>query len=128
MVAVENNAHSVQLGRRNALRNRVSNIKFLAQSVEQWLPTLKGEQGKIDFVLVNPPRIGLSRQAIEGICDLKPSKLTYVSCNPATLARDLKRLLAKNYEIVSIEAIDLLPQTYHVETVVRLVDIAHRVG
>lgn len=128
VVAVESNLHSVQISRQNAFRNHLDNITFLAQPVEQWLPTSRKDLGKIDFVLVNPPRIGLSRQAIKGICNLRPNRLTYVSCNPTTLARDLKRFLAGNYEIASIEAIDLLPQTYHIETVVRLVDIAHGVG
>ena len=67
-----------------------------------------------------PPRAGAESAVIKGILDLHPAAISYVSCDPATLARDLKKLLAGGYAIDSIAAFDLFPQTHHVETVVRL--------
>jgi 23S rRNA (uracil1939-C5)-methyltransferase len=74
----------------------------------------------VDFVLLDPPRAGAESAVIKGIIDLHPVEISYVSCDPATLARDLKKLLAAGYTIRSIRGFDLFPQTHHVETVVRL--------
>jgi 23S rRNA (uracil1939-C5)-methyltransferase len=70
--------------------------------------------------LLDPPRAGAESAVIKGILNLRPRTISYVSCDPATLARDLKKLLAAGYIIHSIAAFDLFPQTHHVETVVRL--------
>jgi 23S rRNA (uracil1939-C5)-methyltransferase len=71
--------------------------------------------------LLDPPRSGAERETIENLIKLKPSKIVYVSCNPATLARDLLALTNGNYEIENIRAFDFFPQTHHVETIVHLV-------
>ena len=76
--------------------------------------------GPVDFVLLDPPRAGAESAVIKGILELRPVGISYVSCDPATLARDLKKLIAGGYAIDSIAAFDLFPQTHHVETVVRL--------
>ncbi len=73
-----------------------------------------------DFVLLDPPRAGAESVVIKGIVDLQPKRISYVSCDPATLARDLKKLIAGGYTIDSIAGFDLFPQTHHVETVVLL--------
>ena len=75
---------------------------------------------RIDFILLDPPRTGAESRVIAGIIRLKPRRICYVSCDPATLARDLKKLLAGGYAIDTITAFDLFPQTHHVETVVHL--------
>jgi tRNA/tmRNA/rRNA uracil-C5-methylase (TrmA/RlmC/RlmD family) len=69
---------------------------------------------------LDPPRAGAESAVIKGIIDLRPAAIAYVSCDPATLARDLKKLMAGGYAIDSMAAFDLFPQTHHVETVVRL--------
>jgi 23S rRNA (uracil1939-C5)-methyltransferase len=74
----------------------------------------------VDFVLLDPPRAGAESAVIEGILDLQPARISYVSCDPATLARDLRKLVAGGYLITSIAGFDLFPQTHHVETVVHL--------
>jgi len=76
---------------------------------------------QIDFLLLDPPRTGAESRVISGIIRLKPKRVCYVSCDPATLARDLKKLIAGGYSINSIQAFDMFPQTHHVETVVHLV-------
>ncbi|HKN85014.1 MAG TPA: hypothetical protein VJW17_16330, partial [Pyrinomonadaceae bacterium] len=70
--------------------------------------------------LLDPPRAGAESTVIKGIIELRIRQISYVSCDPATLARDLRKLLGAGYVIDSIMAFDLFPQTHHVETVVRL--------
>jgi 23S rRNA (uracil1939-C5)-methyltransferase len=73
-------------------------------------------QEKPDAVLVDPPREGLSQEVRDMLIDLAPSKLIYLSCDPATLARDAKRLVQAGFTMESLTPIDLFPQTYHIET------------
>ena len=73
-----------------------------------------------DLLLVDPPRVGLESRVRETIAERGPAAVVYVSCDPATLARDLKLLAARGYRLESVLAFDLFPQTPHVETVVRL--------
>src|SRR5439155_17970559 len=77
-------------------------------------------QSQIDFLVLDPPRAGAESRVIAAVLDLKPRRISYVSCDPATLARDLKKLIAGGYQIASISAFDMFPQTHHVETVVHL--------
>ena len=80
---------------------------------------LKSLEMNFDTILVDPPRSGLNRLTIDTIINLNPDNIAYVSCDPMTLARDLK-ILKEYYEPIKIYAIDLFPNTYHVETVVIL--------
>ena len=73
-----------------------------------------------DFLLLDPPRTGAESRVINGIIKLKPKRVCYISCDPATLARDLKKLIAGSYTLASLAAFDMFPQTHHVETVVHL--------
>jgi 23S rRNA (uracil1939-C5)-methyltransferase len=75
---------------------------------------------QIDFLLLDPPRAGAESRVISGILKLKPKRICYVSCDPATLARDLSKIIAGGYSLDSILAFDMFPQTHHVETVVHL--------
>jgi 23S rRNA (uracil1939-C5)-methyltransferase len=76
--------------------------------------------GQFDLLLIDPPRTGLPKTTVEAIAGLNSSNFVYVSCDPATLARDLRILLSCNYEIVSLDLLDLFPQTHHLETIARL--------
>jgi 23S rRNA (uracil1939-C5)-methyltransferase len=73
-----------------------------------------------DFILADPPRAGLGKQVVKELARIRAPKLTIVSCDPATLARDLHGLIAENYRIQNITLADLFPQTFHLETVVAL--------
>jgi 23S rRNA (uracil1939-C5)-methyltransferase len=77
-------------------------------------------QNELDFLLLDPPRTGAESRIIAGILKLMPQSISYVSCDPATLARDLKKLIAGGYRPNSVAAFDMFPQTHHVETVVHL--------
>lgn len=81
---------------------------------------LEGFTEKIDFLLADPPRAGLGNAVTALIARLRPRRLTIVSCDPSTLARDLMRLLAAGFKIISMKIVDLFPQTFHIETVVTL--------
>lgn len=114
---VEGNPKAIEYARRNAENAQLSNIEFSAQSVGDWM----GENASVnlDFVLLDPPRAGAENETIESLLEIKPKEISYVSCDPATLARDLRKL-TESYFIENIVALDLFPQTHHVETVVRL--------
>jgi len=86
-------------------------------NVEDYLSALEEAP---DFVLADPPRAGLGKQVVQELARLRPPRLTIVSCDPATLARDLHGLAAENYRIEQLTLVDLFPQTFHLETVVRL--------
>jgi 23S rRNA (uracil1939-C5)-methyltransferase len=115
VVAVESNPTAVRFARRNLQH---TNARVIAAGVAEWIRS--APMRDVDFVLLDPPRAGAESAVIKGILDLHPSQISYVSCDPATLARDLKKLLAGGYKIRSIRGFDLFPQTHHVETVVRL--------
>ena len=86
---------------------------FRQGAVEQVLPQLRIRSG---VAILDPPRSGLKPRALEAIIRIAPSLIAYVSCDPATLARDLRSLLAAGYRLVRVTPFDMFPQTYHVET------------
>ena len=118
VLAVESNGAAARFARRNLQRAGLTNARVTTATVTDWIRNAAG--GQVDFILLDPPRAGAESAVIKGILDLHPTHLSYVSCDPATLARDLKKLLAGGYVITSIAGFDLFPQTHHVETVVRL--------
>ena len=96
------------------------NYEFSAQSLENWIRRIRHNRtGKTDFILVDPPRTGLSAQARKFLIRMKARDLCYVSCDPVTQARDTKELLAAGYKLIDIRGFDFYPQTHHMETVVR---------
>ncbi len=92
------------------------NAEFIGGRVEDTLPDL----AKVDVVILDPPRQGCEREAIIHLVRLAPGKIIYVSCDPATLARDIKRLREGGYHLVEAQLVDMFPQTYHIEAVALL--------
>ena len=86
---------------------------------EQYL-AIAGRRLQPDFVVVDPPRSGLGGRVLGALAGLKSPRIAYVSCDPATLSRDLAGLLKSGYEIVEAHLIDLFPQTFHIESVFHL--------
>jgi 23S rRNA (uracil1939-C5)-methyltransferase len=117
---VESNPVATRFARQNANRAGLDHARIITATVSEWIADATLGDSRCDFVLLDPPRAGAESAVIQGILKLEPSQISYVSCDPATLARDLKKLIAGGYEIHSIAAFDLFPQTHHVETVVRL--------
>ena len=118
--AVEGNRPAANHGIENVRANGLQNVRYEAISVEAWLKYKSSEIPRPDFVLLDPPRTGAGLQVIERLAAMAAPQLSYVSCDPATLARDLRLLLDYGYQIDSITALDMFPQTFHVETVVHL--------
>jgi 23S rRNA (uracil1939-C5)-methyltransferase len=88
------------------------------QSVEEFLGSVRLQTGQQRTVIVDPPRTGMSREAMDGVLALRPARLIYVSCDVATLARDARRIVDAGYGVTNIEAFDMFPNTPHVETVI----------
>jgi 23S rRNA (uracil1939-C5)-methyltransferase len=118
VVAVEANPVAVRFARRNLQDAGLDNARVITAGVAGWFRS--APVGEVDFILLDPPRAGAESAVINGILDLHPRQISYVSCDPATLARDLRKLFAGGYTIDAIAGFDLFPQTHHVETVVRL--------
>ena len=118
VVGVEQVESSVENAKNNAKINNIDNVEFFAKSVEDWI---KQNDKNFNSIVIDPPRAGLSYSVIEHILFLNPNKIIYVSCNPSTLARDLKIIIESNkYKVEKVCPVDMFPQTYHIETVVLL--------
>ena len=104
----------------NAKRNGITNAEFLCADAGAAALELEKQGVKADVVVVDPPRKGLNADAIEAIARFSPRRLVYVSCDPATLGRDVKLLCEKGYRLTHAEGIDLFPRCSHIETVVCL--------
>jgi len=120
--AVEGNRTAAAHGTENLRANGFSNVRYEAISVEAWLKYKAPALPHPDLVLLDPPRAGAGPQIIERLAAIAPSAITYVSCDPATLARDLRLLIDNGYRLSSLLALDMFPQTFHVETVAQLSD------
>ena len=101
----------------NVRINNINNTEFIAGDVETILDDLINNKKIIpNVIMVDPPRKGLDSTSINNILKIKPERLVYISCNPATLVRDLS-ILESEYEIKSIRPVDMFPFTSHIETV-----------
>jgi 23S rRNA (uracil1939-C5)-methyltransferase len=120
VLAIEGDPVASELGRVNARENQLANVMCESLPVEEWLESRARARVRPDLVLLDPPRAGAGARVIDGILRLEPAAITYVSCDPTTLARDLARLVDREWRVASIDALDMFPQTYHVETVARL--------
>ncbi len=116
VTAVEASTSAIEDLKFNADRAGVA-LTPIKRSVEEYLATLTAAP---DFVLADPPRAGLGKRAVADLIRLKPRQITIVACDPATLARDLAPLVAAGYAITKTTLVDLFPQTFHMETIVRL--------
>ncbi len=150
VTAVESDSPAAVYAQKNLSAAGLSNTKVVNQDVGTWLKTnlegagssarvrssaftrrfdddqLRPDGGTpndalpTDFLLLDPPRVGAESRVIDGILQIGPKRIAYVSCDPATLARDLRKLIGGGYSLDSLSAFDMFPQTHHVETVAQL--------
>ena len=117
VIGVESDRQAAHFARENIATNNLMNVKFYNARVADWLNDFVAPSP--DLMLLDPPRVGAA-EAVARIAELKPRHISYVSCDPTTLARDLRKLLDSGFELERVTAIDLFPQTYHIETVALL--------
>lgn len=111
---------AVENAKANAQRNGVTNTEFICADAAAAAQSFKDRGINPDCIVVDPPRKGMYPEALQNIVVMNPQRIVYVSCDPATLARDVKLLAEKGYQITKGTAVDMFPRTHHVETVVAL--------
>jgi len=109
---------SIINARENAIVNNVNNAEFLTGKAEEVLPMLYNKKVNADVIIVDPPRKGCEKEVIDTIINMAPKKVVYVSCNPSTLARDIKLLEDGGYKLKEVQPVDQFPWSTHVETVI----------
>ncbi len=118
---IESDGDSVKCATDNLHHYGYPNARFFRGRVEHLLRRkIIGPKVPIDTLILDPPRVGCSRAVLDGIADVKPQRIVYVSCNPATLARDLRLLLERGFSLAAVQPVDMFPQTKHVEVVAKL--------
>ena len=115
VVGVELVADAVSSAKENASINNISNISFFEGFVKDFLKENNKTDRYFDIVIVDPPRAGLNPKALKELIKLKPQKILYISCNPATFARDAKTLVESGYNLPELKPIDMFPHTMHIE-------------
>ena len=121
VVSVELNEEASSNGAKNAQKNSITNVEFVNAKVEDFLGDYLEKWMKADLLIIDPPRAWMHPSALPNILKFWTDQIIYVSCNPATLARDLWYILENSeYKIEKIQAVDMFPHTHHIETVVSL--------
>lgn len=110
VIAIEESHHAIEDGKRNLKTNNIKNCRFIHSAVEGL-----SAADYCDILIADPPRLGLTSSVVNSVLTMKPERIVYISCNPTTLARDLKKLSA-SYDVESVRMIDFFPQTYHIES------------
>ena len=119
VVGVEIVKEAIVDAKKNATNNGIKNAEFYALDAANFMVDKRRKKDEFDVVFVDPPRDGCSQKFIKALLYMNPKRIVYISCDPSSLARDLKQL-KHAYNLVKIQPVDMFPKTYHVETVVRL--------
>lgn len=120
VVGIEYIESAIEDAKQNSIDNQIENTRFFAGDMKEVLTTeFVQREGKPDVIITDPPRAGMHQEVVEKILEIAPDKIVYVSCNPATQARDLAMLTTK-YNVSRIKPVDMFPHTQHVENVVLL--------
>lgn len=120
VIGVESLQESVADAKINARVNGAGNIEFVNSDVQEFMKDAASNGRECDLLLLDPPRSGCHPKTIKHIIAMKPRKIVYISCNPATLARDLKSLVENGFRLDRAVPVDMFPHTFHIETACRL--------
>ncbi len=120
VLGIELNPDAIKSAQENADLNDIENCEFIAGDVRKTMDGLINDEQKFDTIIADPPRAGIGHKALVRIFKLKPEKMVYISCNPSTLAADLKELEQNGYRLDKTVPVDMFPHTFHIETVSRL--------
>lgn len=121
IIGIEIVAPAVEDAKVNAGLNNIDNAEFYCMDAAQAAEMLKTQDVKPDVVVLDPPRKGCAETLVKTVSEMKPDRIVYVSCDPATLARDCKRFSEFGYKVDRLTAVDLFPRTVHVESVAKLI-------
>jgi len=116
VIGVEIIPQAIENARENARLNGIENMRFICDDAKGAAKTLYDEGIRPDVVVVDPPRKGCSREVLETIAKMSPDRVVYISCDPATLARDCAIFAELGYEVQKLSAVDMFPRTVHVES------------
>ncbi len=120
VLGVEINSDAIKDAKENAILNGINNAEFYNEDAGEYILSLARKKENIDVIITDPPRAGCSMQFLKSLVELLPKKVVYISCNPDTLADDLRFLTKSGYKVKKIQPVDMFPYTNHVETVVLL--------
>ena len=121
IVGVESNPAAVEDARKNAELNQIANCRFVCSDACDFISEIMSGGERFNVVVADPPRSGLHPGVMKNLLRLLPPRMVYVSCNPSTLARDLKILCEQKYKFEKVQPVDMVPHTYHIESVTLLV-------
>ena len=116
VIGIEISESAVNDAINNCRINRISNCRFILGDIKEKLAELTAAP---DVMIIDPPRVGMHKDVVHKVFELAPARIVYVSCNPATMARDLG-LLKESYRVLEVQPVDMFPHTYHIESVARL--------
>lgn len=117
VIGAELNASAVRDAKSNAVRNNMSNISFVCADAGEFMRDMAAAGEKADVVFMDPPRAGSDKRFLSSVVTLAPERIVYISCNPETLARDLRYLTANGYTVKKMRPVDMFPFTHHCECV-----------
>lgn len=117
VVSVENNRDAVRDAINNAKRNEIKNVRFFCADATEFMADRAKEGDKVDVIFLDPPRAGCTPECLDSVVKMQPQKVVYISCNPESLARDLKEITKKGYRVKRAVPVDCFPWTGHVECV-----------
>ncbi len=120
VIGVEVVPDAIADAQKNAELNNITNTQFIVGEAEAVIPKLYAEGIRADVVVVDPPRKGCDEALLNTLVEMKPQRIVYVSCNPSTLARDLKYLSGHGFEVKEVQPVDMFPWTGHVETIIMM--------
>ena len=121
VIGIESGYAAIEDARKNAGLNGISNVEFIADDLQKGLKPLLERKQKADVIVLDPPRAGATLKTLERILAFVPRKIVYVSCNPSTLARDLKFFHLFGFRLDRLRPVDMFPWTYHIECVAEMV-------
>lgn len=116
VIGIEISEGAVQDAQKNCQKNCIRNCHFICKDIKEGI---RDVTDRPDVMVIDPPRVGMHKDVIKMVRDLSPDRIVYLSCNPATLARDLA-LLREDYRVMEVQPIDMFPHTHHIESVARL--------